>query len=321
MSYILDIKNLNTYFVEEKQRITVSHQINLRLQKQEVLGVIGESGSGKTMTALSLTGLIPANAKSSCDQYTLDNKTIDLADQKQLRKIRSKEIAYIFQEPVSYLNPVITIGDQITETIFFNLIKNRKEAKKRTLKLLEAVGLDNKITHYNRFAHQLSTGMNQRAMIALAIAANPKVLIADEPTSALDFTIKQTIVGLVKKLVEELMLSVIWITHDISCMRNFADRIIVMYAGRIIEEGQSSTIYDQPAHPYTKALINCLPEYQASKEISCLAGEPPNLALLPGGCKFSIRCPYAMKKCFQDEPDFTIINQHQKAKCYLLSKS
>ncbi|MFH1692311.1 MAG: ABC transporter ATP-binding protein [Candidatus Omnitrophota bacterium] len=321
MNYILDIQNLNNCFIGKNQRTVVSHQINLQLQRREILGIIGESGCGKTMTALSLTGLIPGNVKSTCDKYTLDDKTINLSDQKQLKKIRAKKIAYIFQEPVSYLNPVLTIGDQITETIYFNIERDIEKAKKRALKLLRAVGLNGKISYYHRYAHQLSTGMNQRAMIALAIAANPKVLIADEPTSALDSTIKHTIIDLVKELVEEFNLSIIWITHDISLMKNFADRIIVMYAGRIIEEAQGSVIFDHPAHPYTKALISCLPEFQTPRKISYLAGEPPNLAFLPCGCKFSTRCPYAMKKCFQEEPDFTIINPKQKTKCYLLSKN
>lgn len=315
MNDILNIINLNTYL----KTTVISQNINLRLEKKEVLGMIGESGCGKTITALSLTGLIPIEAKSSCDQFIFDKETIDLNNRKQLKKIRAKKISYIFQEPSSYLNPVLTIGEQIFETIFYNSIQDRKIAKIKSFDLLKSVGLKD-ADYYKFFAHQLSAGMNQRAMIALAIASNPKVLIADEATSALDPTIKQSIIELIKKLIEKFNLSVIWITHDVSLLKNFATRVVVMYAGRIIEEATVMTLYKKPAHPYTQALIGCLPEYQKSKTVSFLKGEPPDLNHLPNGCKFNTRCPYAFAACFQKEPDFITVNPQQKAKCYLLSK-
>lgn len=316
MNSILKISNLNTYL----QTMPVSHNITLSLKKQEVLGIIGESGCGKTITALSLTGLIPEDGFSSCESYILDDESIDLHNQKQLESIRAKKISYIFQEPVSCLNPVLTIGQHLSETIIYNG-NERKNAKNTGLKLLESVGLTDADYYYNRFAHQLSTGMNQRVMIALSIASHPKILIADEATSALDATVKQTIMGLIKKLIHELKLSIIWITHDISLLRNFADRIVVMYAGRIIEEAESSMIYNSPAHPYTQALIGCLPQCRKKDKIPPLKGEIPDLAHLPKGCKFNTRCPYAFKDCFQKEPDFILANQKHKAKCYLLSKT
>lgn len=320
MNYALIVKDLNTYLEEKGRRIIVSEQIDFALKQGEILGIIGESGSGKTMTALSLTGLIPTHAKSRCSQYLLNNKTIDFTDPKQLKTIRAKGISYIFQEHVSYINPVFSIGEQIRETIIYNCKKDKREAEKESTRLLKAVGLTPAHAYYHRFAHQLSGGMNQRAMIALAIASRPQILIADEPTSALDMTIKLAIIELIKQLIKELKLTVIWITHDISLIKNFADRFAVMYAGRIIEEGEALKVYNQPAHPYTQALINCLPEHQKPDKALCITGEPPDLAALPAGCKFNTRCPFAYKECFQQEPDFINTCPTQKAKCYLLRK-
>ncbi len=233
MKTILEIKNLHTKFSDKNRSITVSDNISLELKANEILGVVGESGSGKTMTALSLTGLLPDGWRTSCSRFSIDAKDINISKENELKKIRASGVSYIFQEAVSYINPLFSIGDQITETIMYNRGYAKDEAVKETYKLLEDVGLTPAAELYGRFAHQLSGGMNQRAMIALAISSHPKILIADEPTTALDVTIEYSIVKLIRRLIKELNLSVIWITHDISLIQSFAGRLAVMWKNRL----------------------------------------------------------------------------------------
>ena len=317
---LLQIEDLQTCLSLKEKKFLVSDNISLDLQENEILGLIGESGCGKTLTCLSMAGLVPKHAIIQYKRFIFQGREIDLSDPGDIKKMRAKGISYIFQESASHINPLFCIGDQIAESVFYSLGLKKEEAKKESLLLLEQVGLTPATQYYKSFSHQLSGGMNQRAMIALALSSRPKILVADEPTTALDASIQNDIVNLVRSLIRKLEVSVIWITHDISLIQNFADRIAIMYAGRIVEIGESHRIFTQPAHPYTKALISCLPENLKQKRFTSITGEVADLSNLPGGCKFHPRCPFRMEQCLKIEPDFITVDIQQKAKCYLLPK-
>ncbi len=321
MKAILKVENLNTRIREREKTLIVADKIDFELGQNEILGVVGESGGGKTMTAFSLTGLVPGNAEILCSGLFFEGKKIDPSHPEEIKKIRAKGISYIFQEATTYINPLFSVGDQIKECIRYNLSLSEKEAKREAQQQLETVGLVPAQEYYHRFSHQLSGGMNQRVMIAMAISSRPKILIADEPTSALDVTIEQSIVCLIQELVKKMQFSCIWITHDISLIQSFADRIAVMVAARIVEIGKSSQVYQKPAHPYTKALIACLPENLKLKRFAPIQGDVPDLSQLPPGCKFNPRCPYRMAQCLSEEPNFFDVDKEQRARCFLLQKS
>jgi oligopeptide/dipeptide ABC transporter ATP-binding protein len=320
MSALLDIRNLNVMLTNGSRPFVVSQHTNLEINKGEIVGLIGESGCGKTLTTLSLTGLLPKGARVEFDSYLFDNKIIS-PTHGMLRRLRGEGIAFIFQEPGSHLNPLFTIGDQLRETILIHASCSKKQAETMTLDILEDVGLKPAASYVKKYAHQLSGGMNQRAMIALALSCQPRLLVADEPTTALDPTTKKEIVELVKSLTLIKQLAVVWISHDISLMESFAHRIFVMYAGFIVEAGTSTDVILSPAHPYTQGLIACLPGHRSGREFIAIPGEPPDLADLPKGCPFNPRCPYVMERCLLNIPDFFSKTSTQKARCFLLQKT
>jgi oligopeptide/dipeptide ABC transporter ATP-binding protein len=321
MMNILSLEDLQTTLAYKDKRIVVCDHINLELKKNEILGLVGESGCGKTMACLSLTGVVPKNALIRFKNFSFDGCEIDYLDQRILKELRINGISYIFQESEEYINPLFSIGDQIAESISFASRVTKSEAAKEALELLERVGLNPAKEYYSRFIHELSGGQNQRAMIALALSTSPKVLIADEPTTALDVSIQRAILNLIRQLVKERGISVIWITHDISLISNIVDRLFVMYAARIVEEGDTQKILKMPAHPYTQALLSCLPERLTKKRFIPISGEVADLSELPSGCKFHPRCPYRMDVCLKQEPSWTEVRHGQKAKCYLLQKA
>lgn len=321
MTNILAIKELQTTLAYKGKRIIVCDCVDIELKKNEIIGLVGESGSGKTMTCLSLTGLVPKNAVIRFKNFVFEGCEIDTFNQGTLNALRANGISYIFQEPGEYINPLFSIGDQIAESIFFTLHVAKSQAKEDALKLLNSVGLTPAQEYYSRFIHELSGGQNQRAMIALALSTFPKVLIADEPTTALDISVEKAILDLIRELVKARGISVIWISHDISLISNIADRLFVMYAARVIEEGATQKILSSPAHPYTQALLSCLPERLTKKRFIPIPGEVADLSELPKGCKFHPRCAYRMEVCLKLEPHWTEIENDQKAKCYYLQKA
>jgi peptide/nickel transport system ATP-binding protein len=318
MNPLLDVKNLHVTLTREGRIFSVSRHTNLSVKKGEILGLIGESGCGKTLTTLSLTGLLPEKSKICFDSYVFGGKTVR---PDTLVQLRGKEIAFIFQEPGSHLNPLFSIGDQIRETFLRHTPGSKNYAETFMRQVLEDVGLKPAESYAGRFAHQLSGGISQRVMIALALSCRPRLLVADEPTTALDEATKRGIVDLVKKLATEKQLSVIWISHDISLMESFADRIHVMYAGCIVEEGAAQEVLETPLHPYTRGLLACLPSHARGKEFFTIPGEPPDLTDLPQGCAFCPRCPFVLERCRKFDPEFFPKTTTQKARCFLLQKN
>jgi oligopeptide transport system ATP-binding protein len=320
MPTLLQVKNLQTRFKTHDGWVYAVNGISYALDEGETLGVVGESGCGKSVSMLSIMGLIPQPPGLIAGGQALYQGS-DLLKQSddELRRIRGKEIAMIFQDPMTSLNPVLTIGFQISEALQWHLAMNARQARARTLELLELVGIPQAGRAFDNYPHQFSGGMRQRAMIAMAIACNPQILIADEPTTALDVTIQAQIVDLVKRLRDEISMSIIWITHDLGIVAGLAQRVIVMYAGFIVEHAGVDEVYDHPRHPYTLALLGALPRVDISRHerLVSIPGRPPNLAGLPRGCPFAPRCRFAVDKCRQENPPLASLAPQHEIACWV----
>ncbi len=295
MEEILKLENICV----GNEELKILKDIDFSIKRNEIVSIVGESGCGKSMTLRTIIKLLPKNLKILDGEVIFEGIRLKDLNEKEMNKIRGKKIGMIFQEPSSYLNPLFTIGNQIEEAIRENL--NKEEKKERVMKVLEETGLSANV--YYQYPHQLSGGMQQRAMIAMALINNPSLLLADEPTTSLDVTTAFTIINLLKNLVDQHNLSILLVTHDISLANYISDRIIVMYAGIIVETGKAKEIYENPLHPYTKKLIECLPEkYKKGEKIKTIEGEVPLLKNLFPGCPFSPRCDYKMKICEEKVP-------------------
>ncbi|MGC8977301.1 MAG: ABC transporter ATP-binding protein [Candidatus Ratteibacteria bacterium] len=296
MGKILSLKNIYV----GRQEIVILRDISFEIEKGEIVSIVGESGCGKSLTLRTIINLLPQNFKILKGKIIFEGENITEFDEERMRNIRGKKIGIIFQEPSSYLNPLFTIGNQIQEAIMEKMSK--KEKKEKVIKILEEIGLSS--INYNQYPHQLSGGMQQRAMIAMAIINNPLLLLADEPTTALDVTTAFSIINLLKKLVLTHNLSIIFVTHDISLAKFISEKIIVMYSGVIVESGPSDLVYNEPLHPYTKKLIDCLPErYKKGEKIRVIEGEVPSFKNLPSGCPFYPRCKFRKEKCEKFLPE------------------
>jgi oligopeptide transport system ATP-binding protein len=304
MTALLDVRNLETRFKVRKGYVYAVNGVSFQLQKGETLGVVGESGCGKTVTMLSLLRLLPPAARIENGQVLFEGQDLLRMDSRQLRAVRGAQIGMIFQDPMTSLNPVINIGVQMSEPLVYHRGMTMAQALQRSAELLEMVGVPDGEARLREYPHQLSGGMRQRVMIAMSLACEPKVLIADEPTTALDVTIQAQVVELVKKLRDELGTAVIWITHDLGVIAGLADRVMVMYAGFVVEEAFVDDLYDDPRHPYTVALLNSLPSVSETKghRLASIGGSPPDLTARPHFCPFFPRCEYAMDKCQTDNP-------------------
>ncbi len=320
MDKALEIKRLEVSFIPAgKKRVKILRGVNLAIGKQESLALVGESGSGKTITARSVMRILPRSMYLESGEVLIDGTDVRKLTENDLMDMRGRLAGMIFQEPSSYLNPVFTAGSQIEEAIKdseFNLgssplrgedmvgVKariSRTERKKLVLKMLSEVGLKENV--YYQYPHQLSGGMQQRVMIAMALINSPELLIADEPTTALDVTTAYGIIELLKKMMTRYGLSILFITHDISLAANFAQKIAVMYAGKIVETGPARDVFSNPLHPYTERLISCLPErYKTGERIKVIEGHVPDFNALPKGCAFHPRCPYKKEICLYKEP-------------------
>jgi len=305
MEYLLEIKDLKTSFYTDEGVVHAVNGISYGLKEGEVLGVVGESGCGKSVHALSIMRLIPdPPGKIEKGEVLFDGRDLLKLSVSEIRHIRGAQIAMVFQDPMTCLNPVFSIGFQITEALVLHRGMDQAEANKRAAELLTLVGIPAASQRLNDYPHQFSGGMRQRAMLAMAISCDPKLLIADEPTTALDVTIQAQIVDLVKRLQQELGMAVMWITHDLGVVADIAKRVNVMYAGYIVERGPVRDIFKHPRHPYTLGLLGSLPridEVHGTKLIS-IPGLPPDLILLPKGCPFAERCPYVIEKCVAEMP-------------------
>lgn len=319
---ILSIKDLKTYFFTDNGVIKSVDGVNIDLKRGSTLGIVGESGSGKSVTALSLMHLLyGTQGKIVNGEIILDGEDIVNISEKEKRNLRGNKIAMIFQEPMTSLNPVLKIGDQIMEGLIQHLKVSKAEAKKRTIDMLKKTGISRAETLINDYPFQLSGGMRQRIMIAMALVCNPKILIADEPTTALDVTIQAQILDLMRKLKAEIGTSIIFITHDLGVVAEMCDDVVVMYCGRVVESGNVISIFKSPRHPYTQGLLNSIPRLGENAErLDSIPGNVPNPKYMPAGCKFEPRCKMAMPICKEKEPLFYDVGENHKSKCWLCDK-
>jgi dipeptide transport system ATP-binding protein len=300
---LVEIKDLSVEFASARGTLRAVDRLNLAIEEGEVVGVVGESGSGKSVTMLALMGLIPWPGKVSADSLSFDGHDLLAMTAAQRRRIIGKDIAMIFQEPMTSLNPCFTVGFQIMETLKVHEGGSRTERRRRTIELLDQVGIPDAASRLNAFPHQLSGGMNQRVMIAMAIACNPRLLIADEPTTALDVTIQAQILDLLLQLQKERGMALVLITHDMGVVAETAERVMVMYAGQAVEQQPVESLFADPRHPYTAALLDALPERSAGKRrLATIPGVVPGLEDRPKGCLFHPRCRFATQHCIQVQP-------------------
>ncbi len=312
---ILSVSGLRTYFFTKNGTVKAVDDISFDLGKSEILCIVGESGSGKTVTALSLLRLIEPPGRIIDGKIMLEGKDILDIPLSEMQELRGNRIAMIFQDPHSSLNPVLTIGEQIIEALTAHKNPAKREAKARTIELLKLVEIPEPERRFHEYPHQFSGGMNQRVMVAMALACEPLVLIADEPTTALDLTIQAQILDLFLELRKKFNMSIIYITHDLGVVSELADRIAVMYAGRIMEKGRREDVMKKPLHPYTRGLIDCLPS--ESEKLASIPGTIPGLIDPPGGCIFHPRCSSAMDICRTERPGLSSMENDHYVYCFL----
>ncbi|GAB4422984.1 MAG: ABC transporter ATP-binding protein [Anaerolineae bacterium] len=320
MPTLLEVKDLETQFFTQDGVVRAVNGISYSLNEGETLGIVGESGSGKSVGVMSLIRLIPSPpGKIVGGQVLFDGQDLLKLSDDEIRSIRGNKIAMIFQDPMTSLNPVLTIGRQIGEALELHLGMDKKQARERTIELLELVGIPSAKDRLNNYPHQFSGGMRQRVMIAMGLSCNPQLLIADEPTTALDVTIQAQIVDLVKRLRDEIGMAIIWITHDLGVVAGLANRVIVMYAGCIVEEAPVKELYQNPRHPYTLGLLGSLPRLDADRpeKLNSIEGLPPDLINYPKGCPFYARCNYRIDICAHEAPPLKTVGVGHKAACHV----
>jgi oligopeptide transport system ATP-binding protein len=319
MGTLLRINELRTNFFTEEGVVKAVDGVTYEVNEGEILGLVGESGCGKSVSALSILRLIPnPPGKIVGGEILFDGQDLLKADEEEIRHIRGNRIAMVFQEPMTSLNPVLTIGRQLTEAIELHLKLDKDGSRKRAVELLEMVGIPEAAARLNDYPHQFSGGMRQRVMIAMALSCNPKLLLADEPTTALDVTIQAQILEIMARLCKELGTAVIIITHNLGVVARYADRINVMYAGKIIETGTAKEIFANPKHPYTLGLLKSVPRLdEARKEkLEPIEGVPPDLVNLPKGCSFYPRCRFHVEKCLEEAPPLMLVAEEHFAACW-----
>jgi oligopeptide transport system ATP-binding protein len=322
---LLEVNNLKTRFHTPEGTVYAVNGVSFNLKEGGTLAVVGESGCGKSVTMMSLLRLIPMPPGEIVSGKVLyrGQDLLRLSENTMESDIRGKEIAMVFQDPMTSLNPVLTIGRQLTEPLRVHLHYSPEIARGRAIELLELVGIPDPSKRLGDYPHQFSGGMRQRVMIAMALACSPTLLIADEPTTALDVTIQAQIIELVKELREKIGLSIIWITHDLGVVAGLAEHVIVMYAGYIVEEADVDTLYEDPRHPYTLALMAALPHADRHREsrLKSIPGAPPNLLVEPSGCPFAMRCEYVLDKCRKNNPSLRPIGNVHAIACWVDVKS
>lgn len=319
MTALLELKNLKTYFRRKKAMIPAVDGVDLVINKGETVALVGESGSGKSITSLSIMRLIPSPPGEIVDgQINFEGRDLVKATEDEMCKIRGNDISMIFQEPMTSLNPVLTIGEQITEVLTYHQYLNHAMAKKKAIEMLELVGFSRAKEIVNEYPHRLSGGMRQRVMIAMAMSCNPKLLIADEPTTALDVTIQAQILDLMKGLSKKFETSILIITHDLGVVSEVADRVVVMYAGQVVEEAVVEDLFEDPLHPYTTGLMGSIPSIdQDHSRLTSIEGNVPSPENLPQGCRFAPRCPHAFDRCFGEMPELVRKQGNRSVRCFL----
>ncbi len=321
--YLVNIQNERLSFFTPAGEVKALNDVSIHLKEGEVLGIVGESGSGKSVTAYSLMGLTAHPGKLIGGTLDFNGHRINDMTEKQMRKMRGNEVSIIFQDPMTSLNPVYTIGNQIREVIMLHTDKTKKEAHARAVELLELVGINEPEKRLKQYPHELSGGMRQRVMIAIALACEPKLLIADEPTTALDVTIQAQILELMMELKDKLGMAIIMITHDLGIVASTCEKIAVMYAGHIVEYGTTDDIFYNPKHEYTKGLIRSIPRMDAKEHTRLIPieGTPVDLLNLPAGCAFASRCDNCMKICLREAPPVIHFDDVHYTQCWLNQKA
>ena len=322
---LLRVRDLKTYFVTEHGTGTARavDEVSFDLYPGETLGIVGESGCGKTVTSLSILRLIPEPPGHILPGSLIEfeGRNLLAIDAAELRAVRGNQIAMIFQEPMTSLNPVFTVGDQIAEAAIIHQHLSRRAARARAIEMLHLVGIPDPDERVDHYPHQLSGGMRQRVMIAMALVCHPKVLIADEPTTALDVTIQAQILELLDRLQKELGMAVLLITHDLGVVAGHADRVVVMYAGRVVETAKTGELFEHPTHPYTEGLLAAVPRIDAPRaRLHAIPGQVPAATAWPTGCRFRPRCPYAWDKCLTEPPLLETGTPGHTARCWLVTE-
>lgn len=321
MSNLIRIEQLNLHVTKRKQQLTLVSDLSLAIQKGEVFALVGESGSGKSMTAKALTGMLPNNIEQQVETLTLGEHNLKTLSKKAWQNIRGEEIGIVFQDPMTSLNPTMKIGDQLTEIFVVKWRLKKQQAYEKSIALLEKVKITEPALRMKQYPHELSGGMRQRVLIAIAVALSPTFIVADEPTTALDVTTQKQILQLFKELKDEEERSILLITHDLGVVAEVADRVGVMYAGRIVEVGTVNELFDQPQHPYTKGLLRSLVtgETNRSLPLKSIAGTPPLPTENMKGCPFAARCDQAMSICLTQKPPRKVTDRHE-VECWLTEK-
>ena len=322
-SRVLEVNNLRTHFFTDEGVVPAVDGVSFYINQEETLGIVGESGCGKSVTSLSIMQLVPnPPGRIVGGEILFQGENLVKKTPEQMRKIRGDDMAMIFQEPMSSLNPVYTVGNQIAESVLLHQKVSKRQAFNRAVEMLRLVGIPSAERRAREYPHQLSGGMRQRVMIAMALACNPKLLIADEPTTALDVTIQAQILDLMKKLKTEFHAAIMLITHDLGVVAEMCDRVAVMYAGKVVEEGTTADLFREPLHPYTEGLLASIPRIDEMRQdkLHVIEGTVPNLLHLPQGCSFAPRCPKVMDICRREEPTLEDVGDGRKVSCWLHSK-
>ena len=316
---LLRVDNLKTNFYIKDKKVEAVRGVSFHVNKGDILGIVGESGSGKSVLMKSVMNILPENAKIEDGKVYFNNIDISSMNKKEMKNIKGKEIAMIFQDPMTALNPLKKVGDYLIEVLIRHKGINKKSAKIIALDILKQVGIQMPEKRITQYPHEFSGGMRQRVLIAMALACNPRLLIADEPTTALDVTIQAQILQLLKNLKESNDMSVILITHDLGVVASLCNRVVVMYGGLIMEEGLVDEIFYEAKHPYTKALLNSIPKLEENEKsrLKPIKGSAPSILNPPKGCPFADRCQFAFKKCFQEMPKYKDFSETHRAMCFL----
>lgn len=320
MQRLLEVKNLRTYFFTEDGVVPAVDGVNFHINAGETLGVVGESGCGKSVTSISILRLVPNVSGKIMEgsEILFQGKDLLKLTEKEMRQIRGNDISMIFQEPMTSLNPVMKIGKQLSEVLILHQNKTKQEALEISIEMLGLVGISRPEKIVHEYPHSLSGGMRQRVMIAMALACNPQLLIADEPTTALDVTIQAQILQLMRKLKSDFNASVMLITHNLGVVAETCQRVIVMYAGKVVEEGSVYEIFEEPKHPYTQGLLKSVPRLHTKTEVlDSIPGSVPNPLKMPKGCRFEPRCSKAMPICKEKQPELTILGEERTVRCFL----
>ncbi len=315
---LLDVRNLSTHFSLHTGVVKAVRNVSFSLKRGEAIAIVGESGCGKSVTALSIMRLIPEPGRIVSGQIMFENEDLVKKSEEQMRRIRGNSIGMVFQDPMTSLNPVLTIATQMCEVLRLHQGMSAQDARRRAIHMLDIVGIPQPERRLSQYPHQFSGGMRQRVMIAMALACNPKLLIADEPTTALDVTIQAQILELMKALKQEFNSSIILITHDLGVVAGLAARVLVMYAGQIVESGDVRSLYYNPKHPYTWGLLKSVPRLDAleKRRLVPILGQPPDLIAPPKGCAFESRCPHAMKVCVEHDPPLVEVSAGHAVACW-----